>query len=421
MAGQHESADRLIGIRRPADDSVATASYRPSMTDTTASPAVNADLTRGQRIEALDVLRGIAIIGTLASNIWIFTSPATGEKAQSWLMSFLMWLPNGKFLGLLTIMFGIGLEIQRQSAVRAGRRWPGTYPVRAALLFLDGVINYVLVVQFDVLRAYAVTGLIVAFLLLTSERLQWWLIGAFFTVHLAVLAFMTRNQLEGFDKGDVDKAALMAELEQVDTYGDNVAYTLRNFGQGFSLNSEFVTIVLMGIGSFLLGAKLYRCGIFEPARRNLRRWLIGGGFLVALPLDAALTHTWVAGTAFGGHARYGAALGVALGILALVAEFYQRRSVGWLGRQVAAVGAMALSCYLLQNILGVIIQYNLVPRVDVGYLWMTLGCFVAISVVMVVFARIWLRRFPRGPVELLWHWSHRAITRNVTRSGGSSQ
>ena len=386
------------------------------MAETTVTPAVHADLARGQRIEALDVLRGIAIIGTLASNIWSFGSTATGEEAGSWVASLLMWLPNGKFLGLLTLMFGIGLEIQRQSAVRAGRRWPGTYPVRAALLFIDGVINYVLVVQFDVLRAYAVTGAIVAFLLLTSERVQWWLIGAFFTAHLAFLAFMTRSLLESFDKGDLDKAALMAEAEQFDTYWENVSYTLRHFGRGFSFGSEFVTIILMGIASFLLGAKLYRGGIFEPARRDLRRWLIAGGFLVALPLDAALTHTWVAWTAFGGYARYGAALGVAVGILALVAEFYQRRSVGWLGRQVAAVGAMALSCYLLQNIIGVIIHYNLVPRVDIGYLWMTLGCFVAISVVMVVFAHNWLRRFPRGPAELLWHWSYRTITRTFGSS-----
>lgn len=369
------------------------------------------------------MLRGIAIIGTLASNIWIFTSGSAGEDPENWLSRWLNWLPNGKFLGLLTLMFGIGLEIQRQAAIRSGRRWPGTYPVRAALLFLDGLVVYVLVVQFDVLRADAVTGAIVAFLLLTGERVQWWLIGMSFTVHLTVLAVMTHRQLErfdeaNFDEADMEKLALVAG--QVDSYWENVTYTLRNFGQGFSRESEFVTIILMGIGSFLLGAKLYRGGIFEPSRRHLRRWLIGGGFLVALPLDAAITHTSIATTAFGGYARYGAALGVAIGILALVAEFSQRRSVGRLGRQFAAVGTMALSCYLLQNIIGVVVQFNLVPRVDIGYVGLTLACFVAISVVLVVFARIWLSRFRRGPVELFWQWSYRTITRDDGRPSRSA-
>lgn len=94
----------------------------------------------------------------------------TEASEPGWLWRFSMWLPNGKFLGLLTIMFGIGLEIQRQSALRAGRKWPDKYPVRALLLFADGVLNYIFVVQFDVLRAYAVVGVLVAFLLLTSER-----------------------------------------------------------------------------------------------------------------------------------------------------------------------------------------------------------------------------------------------------------
>lgn len=32
-------------------------------------------MSTGGRIAALDVLRGVAILGTLASNVWIFTTP----------------------------------------------------------------------------------------------------------------------------------------------------------------------------------------------------------------------------------------------------------------------------------------------------------------------------------------------------------
>ena len=104
--------------------------------------------------------------------------------------SVLKQLAQGKFLGLLTIMFGIGLEIQRRSAVRSGRRWPGRYPWRAGLLLLDGTINFILVVEFDVLMGYAITGIVVAYLLATSERAQrrWLAIAA--SVHVGLLTLL---------------------------------------------------------------------------------------------------------------------------------------------------------------------------------------------------------------------------------------
>ncbi|MBZ4312360.1 hypothetical protein LAN17_22600, partial [Mycobacterium tuberculosis] len=72
------------------------------------------------RLQSLDVLRGIAILGTLGTNIWIFTDPEgligylQGPSASPWrpVEITLQVLAQGKFLGLLTIMFGIGLALQ---------------------------------------------------------------------------------------------------------------------------------------------------------------------------------------------------------------------------------------------------------------------------------------------------------------------
>lgn len=376
-------------------------------------------VARGGRVEALDVLRGIAILGTLASNIWIFTS-FSGHGGTGWLADVSSWIPNGKFLGLLTIMFGIGLEIQRQAAIRQGKKWPGTYPIRAGLLFLDGLLNYIFVVQFDVLRAYAVTGLIVAFLLLTSERVQWWLIGVFLTLHFAFLAFKAW-QIDGdgmaMGKEIADpgtKPFPGSEGDYAFSYWDNVVAVASNLWEGFSLQSEFSTIVIMGIALFLLGAKLYRIGIFTPERRALRYIIMGGAFLIALPLDFLISISGFGGPVFSGFARYGAAAGVALGILALVAEFYQHRGTGFVGRHLAFVGKMALSCYLLQNIIGVVYQYTLGNSdllAEIDNTLITYALFIVISLVLIVFAKLWLRRFPRGPFELAWNWSYRKIAR----------
>ena len=81
-----------------------------------------------RRIDTLDLLRGLAILGTLGTNIWIFTSPAgpagvTGALTPAGAVEgFLLALTNGKFLALLTLLFGVGLELQYRSAARRGKR-----------------------------------------------------------------------------------------------------------------------------------------------------------------------------------------------------------------------------------------------------------------------------------------------------------
>jgi len=73
------------------------------------------------RIRLLDILRGCAILGTLGTNIWLFAYAGdlnfitTFESSGWWngndlLRMIVLFLVNGKLLGLLTIMFGVGME-----------------------------------------------------------------------------------------------------------------------------------------------------------------------------------------------------------------------------------------------------------------------------------------------------------------------
>lgn len=161
------------------------------MTKTVPSPALpaTAPVPTGlkARWAALDVLRGIAILGTLATNIGIFTAGSLGMMDwDTWEMTevtepsaltdavgtFIGLITDGKFIGLLTIMFGIGLEIQRQSAKRRGETWLGSYPWRAALLIIDGLLNYIFIFEYDVLMGYGLTGLVMCAVFAASPRVQ---------------------------------------------------------------------------------------------------------------------------------------------------------------------------------------------------------------------------------------------------------
>ncbi|OCH81833.1 DUF418 domain-containing protein [Gordonia sp. UCD-TK1] len=377
------------------------------------------------RHAALDVLRGIAILGTLATNVWIFTNPegligyiqgayrATGSWAVA--EDLLQQLAQGKFLGLLTIMFGIGLAIQQRSAVRRGRPWPGRYYWRAALLFVDGVINYFLFTEFDVLMGYAVTGLIVAYLLSMRLRRQYIAIAIATSTHLALLGLLSWALLAA-PAASSPGAGLSPNPYADGSFVDLVAFRAENF---LMFRAEVLFILPMSIALFLIGAALLRAGVLEPRGVRLRRRLMAVGLGIALPLDFAV------GLA-GGDAglvvgRYGLAPVVALGLLAWVAGYYaDGRSPGRCGRALTPVGRMALSCYVLQNAIAGAVCYGwglgLAQHLDGSTLVpATVSLYLGIAVVLMLFSRFWLSRFERGPLEWLWHRSYDRITTSADR------
>ncbi|WP_405495888.1 DUF418 domain-containing protein [Nocardia sp. NBC_00511] len=376
---------------------------------------------RSSRLPALDVLRGIAILGTLGTNIWIFTNGEglLGYVAHSdaphgvwlWVERFLQQLAQGKFLGLLTIMFGIGLAIQQRSAARAGRAWPGGYPIRAALLLLDGVLNFFLVAEFDVLTGYAVTGLVVAFVLATGPRAQrvWLIVAA--SIHIAMLTFIAVVIVAAPQGDSTPRKPLDPNPYADGSFWDLVAFRWEHL---LVFRLEPLFIFPMSIALFLLGARLFRAGVFEPSGARIRKRLMVLGFAVAAPIDL------VAGMTGGDLillTRYGTAPLVSLGILALVAEFYTRRPApGFPARRFAEVGRMALSCYVLQNLVSGFLCYGwglgLTTRVSAdARVPFTVGIYLLVCALMLVFAHLWLRRFERGPVEWLWHSGYRALAR----------
>ena len=374
--------------------------------------------TPPRRVPGLDVVRGIAIIGTLVSNIWLFTAFSGTPVIDPRWRDLLQTMPSGKFLGLLTIVFGIGLEIQRQAAVRRGRRWPGAYLVRLALLFIDGVLNYIFLVQFDVLRAYALVGSVVVFVLLLPERWQWVFVWTALTAHLSLLVLIE------FVPTILDAApsfVLSGEFpvfEGRPSYGQTVVMAGLTVFSDLTLGSDTGSIISLGLFAFTCGALLYRRGLFDGRGTRLRVGLMLGGLGLGVPLDIAF-HSLAPERAF---ERFSSSTLVAFGILALTAHLYHGREVGFVGRRLSSVGRMALSCYVLQNLLGRIAQELVLGSPISGRVDPVLGtvtAFAVIALVLIIFAEMWLRVFRRGPLEAVWDAAFRISTRE--RGAGRQQ
>ncbi len=436
-----------------------------SSTPSAAVGAAAAADPRRSRLPALDVLRGVAILGTLLTNIWIFsgvrTSMAANGPNQTQSVPELVFqqvlnlTTDGKYIGLLTIMFGIGLEIQRQAAIRRGQPWPGGYPWRAGLLILDGLLNYIFIFEHDVLMGYGLTGLVVAIVLAGSPRTQKVWMGIGLAAHLAHLAYLSwdvwgtnSEALEG-QRGMVVERGRDALVERPDlaealgaagaqadrlldrgaqaglgadggsndtaSYWDMVIGRVSEFWGG---RGEIPIMFTMGLGLFLVGAQLYRAGLFAPEGGRLRRRVMIGAFGVGLPIDAIARLFFHETLSL--YTRYLTSALVSFGLLAAIAAFYAHgRQPRWLGRPFQLVGRMALTCYILQNLICSLIFYDfglgLANRFPEHTTVMTMIVYVLVCAMLVTLSWAWLRRWSRGPVELVWHWSYEAIMRRVRR------
>ncbi|MFI1194899.1 DUF418 domain-containing protein [Micromonospora sp. NPDC020750] len=383
----------------------------------TATPAPTAT----PRIALLDVLRGVAILGTLATNVWIFAAPGSearfladaaavsatadlsGGPVGVVVEAVFRFLANGKFLALLTVLFGVGLAIQHRSALAGGRAWPGRYGWRALLLFVEGTLHFVLVFAFDVLMGYAVTALLVAWLLARSERAQRVAMYVAGALHVALMTLLTLALALAPPTGEPGSATEEAAPARLFTEGSYLAQVDFRLVNWLPLRAEPILSFALLVFLFLLGVRLFRAGAFDAddRGRTLRRRLLRLGLGVGLPLNAATT---LAGPELFLIDRYVCAPLLALGYLGLVGVLLERRSrSGPVTAGLTAVGRTALSSYVLQNVLCVVLCYGwglgLASAWPGAEPWWVLVLWAAVSGTLVLVARWWTARFGRGPLE----------------------
>jgi uncharacterized protein len=382
------------------------------------------------RFANLDVLRGVAILGTLGTNIWFFTSSfdvptaeesellVAEEAGELWgsldaaINTLSYMATNGKFLALLSILFGVGMAIQFDAAERKGLRWPWRYEWRTLLLFLDGLLHYFFVVGFDILMGYALTAFFVAPMLRLRGRQLCCIAAGFAALHVALEIWRIRTGNAGVPwiapmapDEIIDPSAFAAVFDD-SSYWGQVVWRYREFW--FGRSEAFLIAPPLSATLFLVGAILWRSGVFRGGEefRHLRRWLVGVGFGIGLPATVFPTVAnvdWQATAYLGGLSRYTVAPIVAIGYLGLGLVLMERGGgQSWIGRRLADVGKMALSCYMLQNVIASIVflefGIGLGPLGAVG----TVVAWAVVSGVLLLVANMWLRRFPQGPFETVW-------------------
>jgi len=132
------------------------------------SPAPFTPVAPSQRIEALDVVRGFALLGIFLMNIEWFSRPLAelnqgmprGLTGLDWLASwFVAYFVQGKFWTIFSLLFGMGFAVMLVRAERAGRAFTKVYLRRILALAVFGAVHFIYLWDGDILFSYAVGAL----------------------------------------------------------------------------------------------------------------------------------------------------------------------------------------------------------------------------------------------------------------------
>ncbi len=133
-----------------------------------------APIPANQRIEALDVVRGFALIGIFLMNIEYFNRAMTsmgegmplGLTGVDWFANwFVNYFVQGKFWTIFSLLFGMGFAVMMVRAERAGREFKGVYLRRILALAVFGAAHFIFLWEGDILFSYAVAALALMILL----------------------------------------------------------------------------------------------------------------------------------------------------------------------------------------------------------------------------------------------------------------
>ena len=387
-------------------------------------------LPAAERIAALDVLRGFALLGIFIMNIpgfshSMFAAPAEPRGSlDAVVVGLRELLFAGKFNLLFGLAFGVGFALQmarleQQAATRGtpSRSATRLYVRRLSFLFVVGLVHAMLLWSGDVLLIYAVLGLALLAIRHADERVLLALVAA--CLLFPALAEVLRASVfpRGFD------AVAAFEYQQLEasndlafghgSWLDAMRETARIFDWSwrspfglFAYAAFFVQMATGILTGYVLGRRGWPAGPLAAAGSRAV-WAaafiaIAGALLepvaaAFLPGDAGVFFSTLARTL--GRASLSACYAL------IIVRIVRRRGASaapW--RWLALAGRMPLSNYLLQTLLASAIFYGW----GLGS-WNTASPALETSIAIALFCAVqlplsafWIARFGQGPLEALW-------------------
>jgi uncharacterized protein len=382
-----------------------------------------------QRIEILDILRGFALLGIIFNNMqylsgYAFTPFDTLKQIINFqlnedLYHFLDIIITAKFYTLFSFLFVTGFYIQLSKHTEDSTDFLKTYRRRLFILLVIGAVHS-LIWFGDILLSYAIIGFIlILFRNVKSKNLLRWSICILllpFLIDLILLPFFQTPATISFNT-----TTSMVHVNYPDMTPEAVINTYQNGSVAdiFLLNFHNLVWKYMGyfpsgqyftlFGIFLFGYYLASIGFFTEKSKPI--------LLLIISLIIGLLATFSARILGGSLYRWPPTLAnILFKFLLLIGQIFMcisyitciykivQTSIGKrILKYLIPMGRMALSNYLFQTIIMIVIffnfGFNLFGRIG---LIQTMGIAILILAIQIIFSNIWLKHFRFGPFEWLW-------------------
>lgn len=399
------------------------------------------------RIDSIDVLRGLVVFGILIINVWGFGLPFDTTVNPQLLRQFdrldeftflATWIGfEGSQRAIFSMLFGAGVILLTQRIESDDRATSARsiYYRRTICLILFGLIDaYLLLWYGDILFTYGVLGLFLYFLR-NTRPLKLVIASGVVICLVALLNFglgyavdeaaphieSAQQKLSlGEELTDVERSALeFAELRPGVTSPEKVAQKVETRSGGYfsaflpNAKSSFEFHIVFGLISLfwdalammMLGMALYKWHVFD-ASRGVRFYVcmtvVGLGIGLSVNtwemLDS-MSHNYRDTFSYWSYdiGRLAMAFGY-IGIIMLVCK------MGLLPRvrnAFAAIGRMALTNYLVHSVICTtfFVVFGFFGQLQFHQLYYVV---LAIWILQLLYSPLWLNRFRYGPVEWVW-------------------
>jgi len=341
-----------------------------------------------------------------------------------WLAYFHFAFISGKFYSLFSLLFGIGFSIFLLKGKNSNVNPLPVFYRRLFILLLIGLGHALLLWDGDILVLYALLGMLLPLFRNCSDKTLLWL---WVILILSPLLFDTIKVLT---EGKFDPSApLRAKAMAVDR---EISINEQDLHQWLIVNNEYGDLLkwnqsgffwrwemLVGsnrlpkvFGMFLLGLYVGRTLIYAKLENNIalfrrvRKWC----FIIGLPASVAYAWFEMNGRRLPSAGGLLLTLSYAISIVPMCLAYTTSLCLLWMKPawkkrlvRIAPAGRMALTNYLVQSIIGILLFYG-IGLGQGAKLGPTFFMPIAIGVygLQLVYSSLWLKRFRFGPMEWLW-------------------
>ncbi len=384
-----------------------------------------------ERLQVLDALRGFALFGILAANLYSFIGYNTYSPQEivalpildRAVLFFIDWFVEGKFYGIFSILFGVGFALQAERFSSTALSFSSFWYRRMIVLCCIGLLHMYCIWNGDILTLYSLLGMLLPLYLRLSNKaiLRWIIVLLIIPLLMYALYFLTAEasfwgSMRRFSMGlkaqwgfaDLSLLEMRTSKSPIEVFSINVIHAIPR-AMSYLMSGRYFHV----LGLFLIGMLLARHWLPKIRNNDIpvpksAIWLgvIGLVFSFAYAVTKFTTGWGFALNEIGIIQVIVYNVGstsLAVGISMLFVYLWATGRAKSIFGNLAILGRMALTNYIFQNVTAVLLffGYGFALMRGVPFSYLPFFAF-AILLVQWVLSRAWLSRFKQGPLETIW-------------------